>query len=237
MKIHTILIICFSFFAIASSSFADEAAAPPALENPEATLNRIPSATDEQKEAMRRALDFLAIESFKRGPAYADLPEKDPDDLFRKGLESVVIVTDQILAGELKDKLPEFYFSEIRKARNRTFDFLEKSKNITNLIESPELKEFMIAEQKESALFDGYMKRETGKTLPEFVTQLILELSMKVEEIRNEYRCGRADYPALIALDHEIEDAKTDAEREDLEKALKKEIVEIALDEITKSKE
>lgn len=232
MRFHTLLTAGFASLVIASASLADTTAAP-AAETPEALIKDIPATTDEQKDAIRESINIAAIEGFKIGMDSMELAQKDPDALLRKIFESQAVITDQILNGKLKDKLPAFYISETQKSSKLLSDFCEKTKDVKNLAQSPEMQAFMVTAQKAGIPFDAYLKREIGKTSQE----IAFETTTKINGIFVKIQSNPDDYPTVKTIKNDMEKAETGEEIADLQKALSKETLRLTLEELVNAKD
>ncbi len=232
MRFHTLLTAAFASLVIASASLADTTAAP-TPETPETSIKDIPPATDEQKEAMRESINIAAIEGFKIGMDNRELARKDPDALLRKVFEAQAIITDQILNGKLKDQLPAFYISETQKSIKLFTDFCEKTKDVKNLAQSPEMQTFMVTAQKANLPFDAYLKREIGKTSQE----IAFETTNRINGISVKIHSNPDDYPTVKAIRNDMEKAGTGEEIADLQKVLRKEILRLTLEELVNAKD
>lgn len=258
MKFYPFLSICLASLVVASSSFADKEAecpesaapeeiataevvikdTPPVTEETESTaksvIKNIPPATDEQKKAIKQALELFYVSSNKiiieAGIDHAE--RANGDLLLRTILEGMAKGFEQMLTGKLKDQLPDFFISQAQKTHSRIIDFYQKTKDIKNLGKSPEFQAFSLASEQQDAILGAYLKREIGQTL----TEAINETLEKIDQIYEDISSSSDDYPVIKVIQNDIENAKTDEERENLERVLEKEIYRLVFDQLDQQK-
>ncbi len=166
--------ICFTSFFIVSNGLADDATALTKEEISDGIIQDTPHATDEQKKAIKQALELFYVSSNKTiiDVVINHPPHAKPTngDLFRRTiLEAMAKGFEQMSTGRLKDKLPDFFISEAQKTHSRIIGFCQKTKDIKNLGNSPEFQAFSLATEQQDAILRAYLKREIGQTLAEAI--------------------------------------------------------------------